>query len=103
MTRQLASRALLCALPLVLVACATQTPPPTPQPEPPQVVEPVAPAPSTPVVSSAQPIDEALPAFVTATSAKYDVDAAYIEAVLAQAEIRDSIITAMTRPAEAKP
>ncbi|MGY0797477.1 lytic murein transglycosylase B [Lysobacter sp. A286] len=105
MTRQLASRALLCALPLVLVACATQTPPPIPQSEPPQVAEPVAPTPppSTPVVSSAQPIEQAVPVFVRTAAAKYDVDADYIKTVLDQAEIRDSIITAMTRPAEAKP
>ena len=37
------------------------------------------------------------------TAAKYGVDAGYIESVLANAEMRESIIKAMSRPAEAKP
>lgn len=41
--------------------------------------------------------------FVRDTAAKYGIDPAYIESVLSRAEIRDSIITAMSRPAEAKP
>src|SRR5690606_31529695 len=101
--RRLVSRALVCALPLALVACATQTPPPpTPQPEAPAPVEP-APAPTPPPVSTAEPVEQARAEFVRTTSARYEVDPATIESVLAQAEIRDSIISAMTRPAEAKP
>ncbi|MDX1549459.1 MAG: lytic murein transglycosylase B [Lysobacter spongiicola] len=107
MTRRPASRALLCALPLVLVACATQSPPsPPPQAEaveePAPPPDPAAPA-SGPIVSSAQPLEVARPEFVLETAARYDVDAQRIEAVLDQAEIRDSIINAMSRPAEAKP
>ncbi|MGQ4660395.1 lytic murein transglycosylase B [Lysobacter sp. F6437] len=101
--RRLVSRALVCALPLALVACATQTPPPpTPQPEAPAPTEP-APAPTPPPVSTAEPIEQAKAEFVRTTAARYEVEPATIESVLAQAEIRDSIISAMTRPAEAKP
>lgn len=105
MIRHLASRALSCALPLALVACATQTPPPkTPQPQLPAIAEPVVPDVAAPApVSAAQPLQAAVPEFVRTTSAKYDVDAAYIQSVLAKAEIRDSIVAAMSRPAEAKP
>lgn len=107
MTRRPASRALLCALPLVLVACATQSPP-SPPPQVEAVEEPApppdpAPPASGPIVSSAQPLQVARPEFVLETAARYDVDAQRIEAVLDQAEIRDSIINAMSRPAEAKP
>ena len=100
--RRLVSRALVCALPLALVACATQTPPPpTPQPQP-EATEPV-PAPTPPPVSTAEPIEQARAEFVRTTSARYEIEPATIESVLGQAEIRDSIISAMTRPAEAKP
>jgi membrane-bound lytic murein transglycosylase B len=37
------------------------------------------------------------------TAAQYGIDPRYIETVLARAEIRDSIVAAMSRPAEAKP
>ena len=39
--------------------------------------------------------------FARETGAKYGIDPAYIESVLAQAQIRDGIIAAMSRPAEA--
>jgi len=42
-------------------------------------------------------------AFVRDTAAKYGIPASEIETVLARASIRDSIISAMSRPAEAKP
>ncbi|MGH8084020.1 MAG: lytic murein transglycosylase B [Lysobacter sp.] len=103
MTSIHARRALVCALPLALMACATQTPPPpTPQPGTPAVTEP-APAPTPPPVSSAQPIEQARAEFIRTTAARYAIDPAAIESVLAQAEIRDSIVSAMSRPAEAKP
>jgi len=91
----------------VLVACATQSPP-SPPPQAEAVEEPApppdpAPGPAEPIVSSAQPLQVARPEFVLETAARYDVDAQRIEAVLDQAEIRDSIINAMSRPAEAKP
>ena len=101
--RCLVSRALFCALPLALVACATQTPPaPIPQPQKPAVTEPAKPA-TPPPVSTAEPIDQARTEFVRTTAARYAVDPEVIESVLAQAEVRDSIVTAMSRPAEAKP
>ena len=101
--RCLVSRTLFCALPLALVACATQTPPaPIPQPQKPAVTEPAKPA-TPPPVSTAEPIDQARTEFVRTTAARYAVDPDVIESVLAQAEVRDSIVTAMSRPAEAKP
>lgn len=103
MTRNPASRALLCALPLALVACATQTPPSPPQqPQQPAAVEPATP-PELPTVSTAQPLEVAKAEFLATTSARYGIDQVEIAQVLAQAEIRDSIIKAMSRPAEAKP
>ena len=101
--RCLVSRTLFCALPLALVACATQTPPaPIPQPQKPAVTEPAKPA-TPPPASTAEPIDQARTEFVRTTAARYAVDPEVIESVLAQAEVRDSIVTAMSRPAEAKP
>jgi membrane-bound lytic murein transglycosylase B len=47
--------------------------------------------------------DQARAEFVRETAAQYGIDPAYIQSVLSRAEIRDSIITAMSRPAEAKP
>jgi len=41
--------------------------------------------------------------FVRSTSQRFGIPAAQIEAVLAQAQIREAIIKAMSRPAEAKP
>ncbi len=111
MSRSHARSALAGALALVLAACATQSPPPpaaesqpaaeedTAAPEPEAAPEPD----SGPVVSSYQPIEVARPEFVRTTAARYDVDPEWIERVLDGAEIRQSIITAMSRPAEAKP
>ncbi|QNP39693.1 lytic murein transglycosylase B [Lysobacter solisilvae (ex Woo and Kim 2020)] len=99
--------ALTCALTLALAACATQAPPPPTTQQP-------ASAPSAPGMTSADAIATALPppqrpsdavraAFVAETAAKYGLDAAYIESVLARAQIRESTVTAMARPAETKP
>ena len=99
---RLARIALTAALATLLASCATQKA---------SVSAPVAAAPK-PVFPSAdplppahvpQPIEIARPRFVRDTAAKYGIDPAYIESVLARAEIRDSIVTAMSRPAEAKP
>ena len=110
-------------LSLALGACATPAPPtpaPTPAPsadEASQASEttteptPVAtrkrpPVPGTnplPDPLPAMPVEQAKAAFVRDTAAKYGVDAGYIESVLANAEMRESIIKAMSRPAEAKP
>ena len=106
-------------LSLALGACATPAPP-TPAPsadEASQASEttteptPVAtrkrpPVPGTnplPDPLPAMPVEQAKAAFVRDTAAKYGVDAGYIESVLANAEMRESIIKAMSRPAEAKP
>lgn len=62
---------------------------------------PGTPALPEPVVQ--QPLEQARAAFVRDTAAQYDIDPAYIESVLARAQIRDSIIAAMSKPAEAKP
>lgn len=92
----LTRRAALCVLPLVLAACATQVPsPPAPSVTP--GTDPLPP----PLPSL--PLAEAKAAFVRDTVAKYGVDAAYIETVLAKAQLREAIIAAMSRPAEAKP
>ncbi|MEH6419940.1 lytic murein transglycosylase B [Pseudomonas sp. CGJS7] len=115
MTRRHTARcALFGALSIVLAACATQAPtaPITPAPRPAQPAPaPTAVKPATPVVGTPalpdpvvqMPIEQARAQFVRDTAAKYGVDAAYIESVLAKAQIRDGIVAAMSRPAEAKP
>ena len=103
MSRTLASRALLCALPLVLVACATPVQTVEPQSSVPTSATVPAGPPAPPAVSNAQSIAVAVPEFVRTTSAKYDVDAAYVASVMAKAQMRESIVNAMSRPAEAKP
>ena len=71
----------------------TATPAPVPQPE----ERPVAPASVTdPALPQARRID----AFVDYAVSSYGVDAAKVRAVLAQAEHKQSIIDAMSRPAE---
>jgi membrane-bound lytic murein transglycosylase B len=49
------------------------------------------------------PSEEVRRAFVVETAAKYGLDEAYIESVLARAQIRESTVAAMSRPAETKP
>lgn len=102
-------RAFVCALTLALAACATQAPPPTAaqlQTPPPIAAAPAAkpdPLAHLPPPVVPMPIEQARAAFVRDTAAKYSIDPAYIESVLAKAQIRDSIVAAMSRPAEAKP
>lgn len=107
---------------MALGACAAQTPPPSkPQPVPASVAAPVptptpkpaqpallAPVPqpperpvappsvTDPAIGQAQRID----AFVDYTAQTYGVAPATIRAALAQAQYKQSIIDAMTRPAE---
>lgn len=88
-------RALPCLAALALAACAVPPPKPMPQPS-----APPAPAPPPPVVRD---ISAARAEFVRSTSQRFGIPAAEIESVLARAEIRDGIIKAMSRPAEAKP
>lgn len=111
--RQTARRALFCALTIALAACATQTPPiptstlaPAPAPKPPAPVAaptPVVGTPALPDPVKPMPLAEARAEFVRDTASRYGVDPAYIESVLAKAQIREGIVAAMARPAEAKP
>ena len=105
-------------MPLALVACATQANPPhvdqtpaaaslppavasapttlPPVPQPPE--RPVAPEPVTdPAIPRAQRIAN----FVDYTASTYGVDPQHIRDVLAQAQLRQPILDAMSRPAEA--
>ncbi|WP_425481564.1 lytic murein transglycosylase B [Cognatilysobacter lacus] len=93
-------RALGCAVVLATAACAVPPPPKAPVMQAPPA------APGTPALPPAGPhlpLDQARVKFVQDTSRAYGIDPAYIERVLANAQIRDSIIAAMSRPAEAKP
>jgi len=93
-------RALACALVLATAACAVPPPPKTPAMHAP----PVAPGtPALPPAGPRLPFEQARAKFVQDTARAYAIDPAYIERVLAGAQIRDSIIAAMSRPAEAKP
>jgi membrane-bound lytic murein transglycosylase B len=111
----LARRIKICALALALAACATQAPPPVAQAaaaEPEAAASvlaptvPVAKPPGTnplPEPYPEMPLEQARAMFVRDTAAKYGIDPKLIEDTLARAEIRESILKAMSRPAEAKP
>ncbi|MBN8262357.1 MAG: lytic murein transglycosylase B [Xanthomonadales bacterium] len=95
-------RALPLLAVLALAACAV--PPPKPMPMP------TAPAPlPPPPTSTPEPLPHvrdfsaARATFVRETSQRFGIPAAEIEAVLAKAQLREAIIKAMSRPAEAKP
>lgn len=112
MTRRPYARcAVFGALTLALAACATQAPTAPIASTPVQQKAPAPAAAPTPVVGTPalpdpvvpMPIEQARALFVRDTAAKYGIDPAYIESVLAKAQIRDSIVAAMARPAEAKP
>ncbi len=68
-------------------------PPPAPAPVPP----PLTPAPHI------RDFSQARAEFIRSTAKRYGIAEAGIEATLAKASIRDSIVAAMSRPAEAKP
>ena len=92
----------LIASAIFLAGCATKAPAPAPV----VVVPPPAPAPLPPPVATVPPRTElgiARAAFVRDTAAKYGIPPSEIEAALARASIRESIVAAMARPAEAKP
>ncbi|MDY4340552.1 lytic murein transglycosylase B [Xanthomonas sp. LF07-6] len=103
-------RSLICLLTLGLVACATQpkAPPSPPQASaPPPAPRPAPPAEAAPEVVQAPPVDltpvpfeVARANFVRDTAARYGMDPAQIEATLAQAQFKDAIVAAMSRPAE---
>ncbi|AUZ54237.1 lytic murein transglycosylase B [Stenotrophomonas acidaminiphila] len=103
-------RVLVCCLTLGMVACATQ--PQAPAPAPLAAGKPIGtggtPAEAVPERRSDLPPVDLTPVsfetaranFVRDTAARYRLDPAYIESVLAQAQIREPIIAAMARPAE---
>lgn len=107
--------ALTSALILAVAACATQKPPSHTAKAPASATKAAGPAapsapgmtPSdaiaTPLPMPLPPSDEVRAAFVAETATKYGLDPAYIESVLARAQIRESTIAAMSRPAETKP
>lgn len=100
-TRMLA-RLTTCTLALAVAACAV--PPPASMPG--GNATPPAAAPGTdplPPPLPRLPFEQARAQFVRDTAARTGLDAAYIEATLAKAQKRDSIVAAMARPAEAKP
>src|SRR4249919_2821149 len=107
MTKRAPTRAVVL-LPLALAACATQAPPNAPPVATAATTHP-APAttvpstPTAPIPPQMRDISVARAQFVRETAAKYGIDPAYIEATLAKATIRDGVIAAMSRPAEAKP
>ena len=76
-----------------------------PQPSSPPPPAP-SPAPSPPPAPAPQHIRDfsaARAEFVRSTAQRFSIPAAEIEAVLAKAQMREAIIKAMSRPAEAKP
>lgn len=82
---------------LALAACATSPRTPTLAPEP-------LPSPAVqPPVNAPRDISAARAEFVRTTSQRFAIPAVEIEAVLAKAQIREAIVKAMSRPAEAKP
>jgi membrane-bound lytic murein transglycosylase B len=95
-------RALPCLAVLALAACAVPPPPKMPS-EPPAAT----PAPTPAAVPTTTPhirdFSLARAEFIRSTAKRYGIPEAGIEATLAKASIRDSIINAMSRPAEAKP
>ena len=94
-------RALLPSLAVLALAACT-VPPPKTMPQPAATSPPVVPPPPAPV-EHVRDFSAARAEFVRSTSQRFGIPAEQIEAVLAQAQIRDSIIKAMSRPAEAKP
>lgn len=91
-----------CALVLAVTACAV--PPPASMPG--AGTPPPAAAPGTdplPPPLPRLPFEQARAQFVRDTAERTGLDPSYIEATLAGAQKRESIIAAMARPAEAKP
>lgn len=90
------------AVAFTLVAAGCAMPPPTSLPTPPAT----SPAPGTnplPPAYPKMPLEQARAMFVRDTATAYGLDPQAIRAVLDRAEIREGIINAMARPAEAKP
>lgn len=82
---------------LALAACATSPRTPTLAPDP-------LPSPAAQLPAEApRDISAARAEFVRSTAQRFAIPAAEIEAVLARAQVREAIVKAMSRPAEAKP
>lgn len=99
-------RALPCGIVLALVACAAPSPKPASAAMPSSVQTPpdASPPPTAPPQAPhIRGLDAARAEFAQATAQRFGIPASEIEAVLARAQIRDSIVKAMSRPAEAKP
>ncbi|QLQ27273.1 lytic murein transglycosylase B [Pseudoxanthomonas mexicana] len=101
-------RVIPCLLVLALASCATPQPPP-----PASSATPSAAATTTPAETSVERVAEVPPEalapvdfptaraqFVRDTAAKYGIAPAEIEATLAKAQFLDSVVAAMSRPAE---
>jgi membrane-bound lytic murein transglycosylase B len=115
MTRR-AFRLPVALVPLALAACATQaTPPPNPAPVPVEPAPPAAPTetllPKVPqpperpvappsVTDPSVPLAQRVDAFVDYTAQAYGVDPRLVRDTLAKAEYKQSIIDAISRPAE---
>ncbi|KLD76707.1 lytic murein transglycosylase B [Xanthomonas hyacinthi] len=101
-------RSLICLITLGLAACATQPKaPPQANALPQSAPRPAPPVEAAPEAVSAPPVDLtpvpfeiARANFVRDTAARYGLDPAQIEATLAQAQFKDAIVAAMSRPAE---
>ena len=94
-------RALPLLAALALAACAV--PPPKPMPSSPAPIPPPPAPPSPEPAAPVRDIADARAAFVRETAQRFGIPAAEIEATLAKAQLREAIIKAMSRPAEAKP
>ena len=112
-------RVAVMAMSVALTACATQSPPPKPTvlvvapepaakpPAPAETLLPKVPQPQERPVAPPSVTDPAIPreqriaAFVDYTATTYGIDPQRIRDTLAQAEYKQSIIDAITRPAEA--
>lgn len=95
---------------LALAACAVPPPPSMPAPPAPSAppATPEPPPPPAPAVNPLPPYSAAMEAgwradFARETATRHGIPLAQVEAVLVRASVRDSIIAAMSRPAEAKP
>ncbi|MDQ3038783.1 MAG: lytic murein transglycosylase B [Pseudomonadota bacterium] len=92
--------ALPCLAALALVACAV----PPPQTMPTALPPATAPVPALPPPAAhIRDFSQARAEFIRSTAKRYGISEAGIETTLAKASIRDSIVAAMSRPAEAKP
>lgn len=98
-------RLLACLLTFGLVACVTPPPASSPtvtgQPGPDRPAETsIEKQPEAPIDLTLVPLEVARAEFVRDTAARYGIEPARIESVLAQAQMREDIVRLMARPAE---